>query len=253
MSRLKLRRNKNKRSKLNILILIFILIIISSILFINYFSKKASPILFSYAESETRKLTTLIINKAVTKQIASNMDVDELFEVVKNDNNDIQLITYNSINVTKILNTITSLVQFNLKAIEDGDIDLIQLSDDVLSSYDMDKLRKGIIYEIPVGVITSSAFLSNIGPKIPVKLNLIGDVITGVESKVSEYGINNVLLEVGINVEVTSKINLPFISEEVKVATTVPIVMKIIQGNIPNMYLDNIKSQSNIVEKSVIE
>jgi len=29
------------------------------------------------------------------------------------------------------------------------------------------------------------------------------------------------------------------------------IVMKIIQGNIPNMYLDNIKASSNIIEKSI--
>lgn len=249
MSRLKLKKRK-KRSVLTTVVVIFILILISSLLFINFFSKKASPILFSYAESETRKLTTLIINKAVTKQIASNMEVDDLFDIVKNNDNEIQLVTFNSINVTKMLNAITSLVQLNLKAIEEGNIDLLELPEDTLSSYDKDKLKEGIIYEIPIGVITSSTFLSNIGPKIPVKLHLIGDVVTGVESKVSEYGINNALLEVGINVKVTSKINLPFISKDVEVSTTVPIVMKIIQGKIPNMYLDNIKSSSNIIEKS---
>lgn len=249
MSRLKLKKRK-KRSVLTTVVVIFILILISSFLFINFFSKKASPILFSYAESETRKLTTLIINKAVTKQIASNMEVDDLFDIVKNNDNEIQLVTFNSINVTKMLNAITSLVQLNLKAIEEGNIDLLELPEDTLSSYDKDKLKEGIIYEIPIGVITSSTFLSNIGPKIPVKLHLIGDVVTGVESKVSEYGINNALLEVGINVKVTSKINLPFISKDVEVSTTVPIVMKIIQGKIPNMYLDNIKSSSNIIEKS---
>lgn len=249
MSRLKLKKRK-KRSVLTTVVIIFILILISSFLFINFFSKKASPILFSYAESETRKLTTLIINKAVTKQIASNMEVDDLFDIVKNNDNEIQLVTFNSINVTKMLNAITSLVQLNLKAIEEGNIDLLELPEDTLSSYDKDKLKEGIIYEIPIGVITSSTFLSNIGPKIPVKLHLIGDVVTGVESKVSEYGINNALLEVGINVKVTSKINLPFISKDVEVSTTVPIVMKIIQGKIPNMYLDNIKSSSNIIEKS---
>ena len=72
-----------------------------------------------------------------------------------------------------------------------------------------------------------------------------------VESLCERYGINNALLEVGINVKVTSKINLPFISKDVEVSTTVPIVMKIIQGKIPNMYLDNIKASSNIIEKSI--
>lgn len=250
MNKIKLKKKKKKHLFTKIII-VLILVIIASILLIKYFSNKASPILFSYAESETRKLTTLIINKAVTKQMASdNMNTDSLFEIVKNNDNDIQLVTFNSINVTKMLNAITNLVQLNLKAIEEGNIDLMELPEDTLSSYPKDKLKEGIIYEIPMGVITNNAMLSNIGPKIPVKLHLIGDVVTGVNSKVSEYGINNALLEVGIDVTVTSKINLPFISKEVKVSTTVPLVMKIIQGNIPNMYLDSIKNSSNIVEKN---
>lgn len=250
MKRIKLKKRKKKNIFFKITF-IFFLILLFSYLFIKIFSNKASDILFSYAESETRKLTTLIINKAVTKQIANNMEIDEMFEIVKNDNNDIQLITFNSINVTKMLNAITNLVQLNLKAIEEGNIDLLELPDDTLTSYNQEKLKKGIIYEIPLGVITSSSLLSNVGPKVPVKLNLIGDVVTGVESKVSEYGINNALLEVGIKVEVTSRINLPFISKAINVSTTVPVVMKVIQGNIPNMYLDNIKASSNIVEKKV--
>lgn len=250
MGRVKLKKRKKKNIFFKI-VFIFVLILLFSLLFIKYFSTKASEILFSYAESETKRLTTLIINKAVTKQIASNMDVDEMFEIVKNDNNDIQLITFNSINVTKMLNAITNLVQLNLKAIEEGNIDLLELPDDTLSAYNEENLKKGIIYEIPLGLITSSSLLSNIGPKIPVRLNLIGDVITGVESKVSEYGINNALLEVGIKVEVSSRINLPFISKNIDVSTTVPVVMKVIQGNIPNMYLDNIKASSNIIEKSI--
>lgn len=250
MSILKLK--KKKRSNFfTKLIVIFIFILFFSYLFINLFSNRASSILFSYAESETRKLTTLIINKAVTKQIASDMNVDDMFDIQKNGNDEIQLVTFNSINVTKILNAITSLVQLNLKAIEEGNVDLMELADDFLDSYNQDKLREGIIYEIPIGVITNATFLANVGPKIPVRLNLIGDVVTGVVSKVSEYGINNALLEIGIKVEVTSKINLPLISKNVTVSTTVPIVMKIIQGKIPNMYFDDIKSSSSIVERDI--
>lgn len=249
MNKIKLKKKKKKHIFTKITI-ILLLVIYASFLLIKYFSNKASPILYSYAESETRKLTTLIINKAVTKQMANdNMNIDDLFEIVKNNDNEIELVTFNSINVTKMLNAITSLVQLNLKAIEEGNIDIMELPEDTLSNYPIDKLKEGIIYEIPIGVITNSAFLSNLGPKIPVRLNLVGDVVTGVNSKVSEYGINNALIEVGIDVTVTSRINVPFISKEVKVSTTVPVVMKIIQGNIPNMYLDSIRNSSNIVEK----
>ena len=249
MKKIKLKKKKKKYIFTKITI-ISILIIYASFTLIKYISNKASPILFSYAEAETKKITTLIINKAVTKQITSeNIDNDSLFEIVKNNNNDIQLITFNSINVTKILNEITNTVQINLKAIEEGKIDSLELPENTLSQYSKDKLKQGIIYEIPIGVISNNSFLSNLGPKIPVKLNIIGDVVTGINSKVSEYGINNALLEVGIDVKVNSRINLPFISKEVSVKTTVPIVIKLIEGNIPNMYLDSIKNSSNIVEK----
>ena len=248
MNRIKLKKKKKKHIFTKIII-IFLLVIYASFMLIKYFSNKASPILFSYAEAETKKLTTLIINKAVSKQVDNN-NINNLFEIVKNNNNEIVLITFNSINVTKMLNTITDLVQTNLKAIEEGNINLIELPENSLSNYSKDKLEKGIIYEIPIGVITNSALLANLGPKIPVRLHLIGDVVTGVNSKVSEYGINNAMIEVGIDVTVNSKINLPLISKEISIKTTVPIVMKIIEGNVPNMYLDSFTNKSNIVEKS---
>ena len=76
---------KRKNKKHNILLLILLIltsVIILSLIFINYYSNKAYPILKSYAESETKKLTVLIINKAVTKQLY-NMDVEELFKITQ--------------------------------------------------------------------------------------------------------------------------------------------------------------------------
>ena len=81
----------------------------------------------------------------------------------------------------------------------------------MIDEYDYNLLKKGIIYEIPMGLVSSNVFLSNLGPKVPLKLFLVGDVTSNITSKVTEYGINNALLEIGVNVEVTTKINLPFI------------------------------------------
>ena len=246
--KLKGTKKKKKNNILAIIIFLIIIVLISSIFLLKYLSTKVTPFFLSYAESETRKLTTLIINKAVTKQIASDMEIDEIFDIVKNDNGEIILISFNSKNVTKILNSITNLVQLNLKSIEEGNVDLLELPDNSLKGYNKELLKQGIIYEIPIGAVTNSAFLANLGPKIPVKLRLIGDVVSGVNTKVSEYGINNAYLEVSVEVTVTTRINLPFISREIEVKNNIPIAMKVIQGKIPNFYLDNIKGSSNIVE-----
>lgn len=242
-----LKKRKSMKNNFLLVIVILIFIIISSFLFINYYSKKAIPLLISYAEAEVKKLTILIINKAVTKQI-SNMDTDELFEITYNKDGEIMLIDFDSKNTSKILSTITGLVELNLRAVEEGKIDMLELPDNSLQQYNMDLLEKGIIFEIPFGVISNSTFLYNLGPKIPVKLSLIGDVSSGFSTEIEEYGINNALLKLMIDIEVDTKIILPIVSDEIAIDCSIPIAIKVIQGKIPNYYLDGFITKSNVIE-----
>lgn len=242
-----LKKKRPKKKIFSIVIIIFIFITTLSFLFINYYSKKALPLLISYAEAETKKLTILVINKAVTKQIG-NMDTEELFSITYNKDGEIILIDFNSKNSSKILSTMTSLVELNLRAIEEGKIDMLELPDNSLEEFDMNLLEKGIIFEIPSGVVTNSTLLYNLGPKIPVKLSLVGDVSTGFSTEIEEYGINNALLKLMIDIEVNTKIILPVISEQITIDCSIPIAMKVIQGKIPNYYLNGFTTRSNIIE-----
>lgn len=242
-----LKKTKKKKNGLLITIAILISVMTMTFLFINYYSKKALPIILSYAESETKKLTILVINKAVTKQI-NNMDTDELFDIDYNKDGEITLIDFNSKKTSKILSTMTSLVELNLRAVEEGKIDMLELPDNSLSDYNMNLLEKGIIVEVPIGIITNSSLLYNIGPKIPVKLSLVGDVVTGFSSEVVEYGINNALLKLMIDIKVDTKIILPIVSDQITIDCSIPIAMKVIQGKIPSYYIDGFTTKSNIVE-----
>ena len=87
-----------------------------------------------------------------------------------------------------------------------------------------------------------NSFLSNLGPKIPVKINLVGNIISGVETKVTNYGINNAMIEVYVHLQVNIQVILPFLSDTVQVDTLVPIAMKLIQGSVPNYYGGNLSS-----------
>ena len=91
---------------MKMIILITLLLIIMVSLFIKYYSKKTLPILISYAKSETKKLTILIINKAITKEVTS-LEPDELFDIIYTQDGDIQMIDFNSQNTNKILSTMT--------------------------------------------------------------------------------------------------------------------------------------------------
>lgn len=247
--RMNLRRKKKKKNGLLIIIAILISIITMSSLFINHYSQKALPLILSYAEAETKKLTILVINKAVIKQI-NNTDTDKIFNIVYNNDGEITLIDFNSQITSKILSTMTSLVELNLRAIEEGKIDMLELPDNSLDNYDMSLLEKGIIVEVPLGIVTNSNLLYNIGPKIPVKLSLVGDVSTGFSSEVVEYGINNALLKLMIDIKVDTKIVLPIVTDQITIGCSIPIAMKVIQGKIPSYYIDGFTTRSNIVEKN---
>lgn len=200
-----------------------------------------SPIVFSYAETELKRLTTLIINKSITKQMTSDLDTNTLINIQKNNEGDIELLSYNTIQVTKLLNSITNLVQLSIKQIEEGNIDLLELPD----IYDENKLKRGIIYEIPLGTITDNFLLANLGYKIPIKFKLIGNVTTNLDTKITEYGINNALLEMAVTIEVNTKINLPFASKELVMDTQVPLAIKLIQGKIPEYYMNSSRLKFN--------
>lgn len=235
MKRLRLKR-RHKIKKLNFLIVISILFLLIIFFIFSWLNKKVSPILLNYAEVETKKLSNLIINRAITKQVAEEIVINQLFDIVKNNEGEIQTIDFDPIIVNKVLSETTNLVQLYLKALEQGNIDLIEILEEDLIEYDREKLRKGIIYEIPIGVVFRNAFLSNLGPKIPVKLNLIGNVVSNVNTKVNQYGINNALLEVYIQIEVTEQVNLPLMSKKVTVAVDIPVALKVIQGKVPIYY-----------------
>ena len=134
----------------------------------------------------------------------------------------------------------------NLKNLEEGNLDLLEASDDVLIYYDKENLKKGIIFRIPSGIVFNNSLLTNIGPKIPVRFTLVGDVLSGINTKVTNYGINNALLEVSVNIKLTLKVILPISTKEVNVETNVPIAIKMIQGNVPNYYSNGLNSNFSI-------
>lgn len=248
--KIKLKKRINlfgKNKKLKILILIFIFLFFSIIFSLNFINMKVNPVLLDYAELESRKIASIVINNAVSKNVTENIDIDELFLITRDSNGEIKTIDFNPITVNKILTQTTNSVQVNLKYIEQGKVELLDLSTSELIDYDLDKLKQGIIYEIPSGVIFSNSFLANIGPTIPVKFSLVGDIVSYINTKVTDYGINNALIEVNIVLELSEQVILPFVSNKIEINTSIPVALKLIQGGVPNYYLSGIDKNSTSI------
>ena len=227
------------------LIAIIVIASICSIFLIRILSNKIGPVYLDIAEKEVKKLVILVINNSVNEEVINEIDSNQLFSIVKNNNDEIVLIDYNSVNVNKYLALVVKKVSNNLDLIEKGKYNELSF---VLKGYDDKLLNKGIIANIPLGSLMGLNLLSNVGPRIPVKFNLIKDVSGGIDTKINEYGINNAYMEVLVKVNVNVNINLLFLSKTVSIECSIPISMKIIQGNIPNFYTGGINSTFGYIE-----
>lgn len=232
-----------KPRKINIIIITFMFFLVSLCFVLKYVNNKISPIILNYAELELRKISSFIINSAVKKN-TKNMNLDELFIVTKDNNGEIKTIDFNSIEVNELLAIVTENIQYDLKRLEEGNIDILNTFNfSYLGS--INKLKKGIVFEIPSGLAFGNSFFNNLGPKVPVKMNLIGDIFSEINTKVTNYGINNALIEIRINLKLTEQLFLPIASNKIEIATSVPLMLKLIQGNVPSYYLTGINQNSS--------
>lgn len=227
---MRLKRYKKKKisSYISFSIIIIIISLIFSFVVINYFARKVNEILLPMAESKTRKVVTMIINSACEDEEIS----DDLYEINKDTNDEIKMITYSSFEVTKLINQVTSNIENMISDIENNKMDYYG---------NIDVMEGGVIAEIPFGVIFGNSLFANIGPKIKIRLNLLGDIMSNIETEVKPYGINNAYVELRIYVEVTARVVLPFASEKIVISNVIPLSMNIVQGSIPDAYISSYK------------
>lgn len=238
-------RKKEPLKKSQKLIIIFFLLLMFIAFVFHYANKKVSPVLIHYAETEIKRLSNLIINRAISKQMTEELNFDNLFLIDKTDSGEINTIDFNPVIVNKVLATCTATVQLNLKYVEQGKLDEIDIPNALLTEYKTDKLKEGVIYEVPSGVVFGNTLLANLGPKIPVRLNLVGDIESNIHTKITDYGINNALVEVFVTMKVNEQVILPFASKTIGVETDIPVAIKLISGKIPDSYFGNMDKTSS--------
>lgn len=239
--------HSKKMKKANLILIIMILIIIAIISALKFINLKITPILTEYAEIEMKKLATIVIGKAVTNELSDDLNAESLFIINKNDNSSIETIDFNTVIVNKILIAATTSIQINLKYLETGQIEKLSIGEEFLSDYNLDSIKKGIFYEVPMGAVFNNSFLANLGPKIPIKFNLIGNILANLKSTITDYGINNALIETVMHLTLSIKIILPITASEITIESDVPISIKMISGEVPELYLNGYNQTSSIL------
>ena len=233
-NKMKLRYKKlNFSIKLRDRISIIIMLVCITILIIfKIINQKMMPILVNYAEMETERIAMAVINKSILKY-TTNKGLEDLIITNTNENNEIVSVDFNAVNVNNILYSITNSIEQDLILLDKGKFD--ELNIPISNVYEKSDIS-GIVYYIPFGVVTGASIIADIGPKIPVKNKIVGSVYSNIKTEVIEYGINNAMIKIYIEVEVNEQVILPFTSKKVNVKSELPVFIKLVQGKIPSVY-----------------
>lgn len=187
-----------------------------SLMVINYFSSQIKTILLPIAEARVNKYVSNMINKATGDILFDK----ELLKINKNSNDEVEMVTYNTYEVTKLIDKITMNIQDEFNGLEYGKVN-----------------DEFVLQKIPFGVIFGNVFLRNLGPKINIRFDMIGNVLTNIETEVKPYGINNAYVETRVFIEANARIIIPFVTKNVKITNVIPISINIYQGKVPNGYI----------------
>ena len=189
-----------------------------------FLSNKVMPFYMNYSEAEMKRVVTTVINKSVTEEVTNQLEVDSLF-VLKKENDNTIIVDFDPVIVNRVMSKISDVVYNNLKLISKKD----KLT---LEKYNLDESY----FYIPSGIIFNTTMLNNVGPRIPINLEIISSVNPNLKTEVTEYGINNSLIEVYIHVIVDVKMILPMHANTMQIVVVVPLAVKLIQGEVPKYY-----------------
>ncbi|WP_427108560.1 sporulation protein YunB [Lysinibacillus xylanilyticus] len=219
---------------MNRLTLLVVGTIIGVFLFIYYLNEQLMPTYLEYAAVQTGKIASSVVSKAIDSRTSSVMDVNDiLVEVSPNNQADLKI---NTETINRVRTETVNQVKVYLEQAEQGELSHLPNLDNV--EYDFNKINEGngVVFYVPISQAANMPILGNLGPKIPIRFHVIGNVHSEVTSSITEYGINSAYVEVGIHIEVNVQIIVPFASKTTTVTQDIPVAMGLVRGTVPDVY-----------------
>ena len=176
-----------------------------------------------YAKNTSINIITSIINESVNSTASKNKI--NTIQVEKNKNGDIVDISFNNNRINEFLYLTTNQLLESIDKLENSNYENIYLSN-----------NKKLIFFVPINVIHDIPIISNICPKIPFKIEIIGNIDDKASNVIKEYGINSSLIEVVLSYTIQIQVIMPFQSKTFTITKDIILDSKIIQGKVPDYY-----------------
>jgi sporulation protein YunB len=171
------------------------------------------PTLTNLAEAKAKQIATRAINEAIRSNISPNIRYQSLITLNFDKEGKVAFMQPNTSEINRISSEATLAVQNRLK----------------------DLPRQTI--KIPVGQILGLRILAGYGPDLPVAVLPIGVVSSSIEDSFDVAGINQIRHRIFVVVNATVKMVIPFVNQQVRISSKVPLVEAIVMGGVPNIYV----------------
>jgi len=218
-----------------ITIILFVIFVVGSMVLID---RGIKPTLMNVAEIKTDEFATRAINSAV--RFAESYEFEDILHITYDNEGNVVTYNWDPAVVSEINRIATDRVEEFFQHVNRGDP--ISYDYSLQDPYDYgdgaeDRAAQDpTLVEIPLGQATGNTVLANLGPKIPVNLELVGNVRTNIVREDEEFGINGAFVSVYIQVESDVQIVVPFTTEVTTVSTEIYIDGGVIMGEVPDFY-----------------
>lgn len=240
MKKAKLIKKYNIKKR-NVYLLIVIIIFFTTFLIYKNFSNNIDRKILRMIHDKLDIINTTVVSRAINSEFLSNINIDDILIVNKNKNEEIILIDFNMNNSYKILRKVLGNLEDSILRLQAGDIEQIFYEDDDVLS------KNGLIIRFPLGMLSKYTFINNLGPRIPLKIQLGGSAVAGFDTKITDYGLNNSLIQVFIKCNLNEQVYLPLEVKKVSFEYEFLIAVKIIQGKVPTYYGGALNTRSPIL------
>lgn len=203
-----------------------------------FIDKGIKPTLMEIAKEKTNEFATRGINRAVS--FAEGYDFTDIANITYDDNGYVAFYKLNYGVINEINRRATNQVEEYFMRLNRGDP--ITYDSSLDEAYDYTEgveervLEDPTLVEIPLGQVTGNTVLANLGPKIPINLEVIGTVRTNIVPQQSEFGINGAWITLYLQVEADVQIIVPFTSEVTTVTADIYIDGGALMGEVPDFY-----------------
>ena len=134
-----------------VMLLSLVFFLLSTAFGIWIVNKGIEPTLMKIAESETRNIAAIVINKAITKRTTNIGEDDKVIELIPSPNGKASNATLNTDLINRVLAETTTQIQKNLRTAKSGDLASLEQLTDMEIETDETKASDGIVWYVPLG------------------------------------------------------------------------------------------------------